>query len=327
MHYVISFLARRLAQSVVIVLLVTFLIFVILRLVPGDPVRLIAGPMATPETVERVSENLGLNEPILVQYWKYMSGVVRGDFGTSFIRPESGQTTGGGRGDDPTRLDRADVIDLIAGRLPLTLQLAALAICFAFLISMPIGLAAGIYRARWPDSFSIITSSIMVSVPNFWLASVLVLVFSINLGWLPAVGYRGFSYMILPAVVLAIELAPVLIRAVASSLGSILNEGFIKIGEARGLSRRRMIWAHGVRNAAAPVLNVLGIQLGVLLGGVLIVEYVFDFPGLGHLSINAVLQRDFPVIQAITILASVIFIFVNILVDLFSSIIDPRLEY
>lgn len=327
MAFFASFLIRRLAQAVVIIFLVTILIFTILRMVPGDPVRLILGPMATQDTLDRMAARLGLNEPIIVQYARYMKGVLHGDFGTSFIRPKSGQTTGGGRADDPTRLDRAEVIDLIAARLPLTLQLAGLAILFALLISIPLGVLAGIYRMRLPDTFAILASSVMISLPNFWLGLVLALAISIKLGWLPAVGYRGFSYTILPAIVLAIELAPILIRAIGISLGTALNESYVAMGEMRGLSRKRMIWRHAARNASVPVLNLFGIQIGTLLGGVLIIEFLFDYPGLGHLTISAVLQRDFPLIQAITILISVIFVFVNMAVDFVSSLIDPRLEY
>lgn len=326
MAFFASFLVRRLAQAVIIVFVVTILIFTILRVVPGDPVRLILGPMATQETLDRMAVRLGLHDPIFVQYVRYMRGVLRGDFGTSFVRPVSGQTTGGGRPDDPTRLDRANVIDLISDRLPLTLQLAGLAILFALLIAVPAGVLAGIYRMRFPDSFVILTSSVMVSLPNFWLGLVLALVFSIKLGWLPAVGYRGFSYTVLPALVLAIELAPILMRAIGISLGTALSESYVAMGQMRGLSRARMIW-HASRNAAVPVLNLFGIQLGAMLGGVLIIEFIFDYPGLGQLTINAVLQRDFPLIQAVTIVTSVIFVFVNMVVDYISSVIDPRLEY
>lgn len=327
MAFVASFLVRRLAQSLVIIFLVTLLIFTLLRVVPGDPVRMIAGPMATQETVDKMATDLGLHDPLLVQYGRYMGRVLKGDFGTSFVRPKSGQTTGGGRANDPTRLDRAEVLDLVLDRLPLTLQLAGLAILFALAIAVPIGCMAGIWRTRWPDNLAVLASSVMVSIPNFWFGLVLALTFSIQLGWLPAVGYRGFSYTILPAVVLAVELAPILMRAISLSLGAALGEAYIRAGEVRGLSRRRMIWLHAARNASVPVLNMFGIQLGTLLGGVLIVEFIFDYPGVGHLAINAVLQRDFPLIQAVTILAATMFIFVNMMVDLISSLLDPRLEY
>jgi len=328
MAFLASFLVRRLAQAVIIIFLVTVLIFTIVRIVPGDPVRLILGPAATPETVDRMADRLGLHNPIIVQYAHYMRRVVlHGDFGTSFFRPKSGMTVGGSRVEDPTRLDRAEVLDLIAARLPLTLQLAGLAIVFAVIIAVPLGVLAGIYHARFPDTFAILTSSVMISLPNFWLGLVLALLIGIKLGWLPAVGYRGFSYAILPAIVLAIELAPVLMRAIAMSLHGALNESYVAEGQMRGLSRARMIWRHASRNAAVPVLNLFGIQLGALLGGVLVIEFIFDYPGVGHLTIMAVLQRDFPLIQGVTILISAIFVFVNIVVDYVSSLIDPRLGY
>ncbi|NKK91143.1 ABC transporter permease subunit [Rhizobium leguminosarum bv. viciae] len=325
--FILSFLVRRLAQGALIVFLVTLLIFTLLRVVPGDPVRLMAGGMAPEALIEQIAKDMGLRDPILVQFGRYMSGVVRGDLGQSFVRPASGATTGGSSFGDSTRGERAEVLTLIGDTLPMTLQLGGLAIFFALIFSFLVGIPGGLAPGRWPDRVAFYISSIFISLPNFWLGIVLAMLLSVKLGWLPAIGYAGFAYTILPAIVLAVELAPVLIRTLTGSVATVMMEPFIAVGNVRGLSRSRIIVAHALRNASVPLLNLIGIQISGLLGGVLVVEFIFDYPGLGLLTINAVLQRDFPLIQGIAIVTSAIFVFINIAVDLIATMIDPRLEY
>jgi len=325
--FVLSFLVRRLAQGVLIVFLVTLLIFTLLRVVPGDPVRLMAGGMAPEALIEQIAKDMGLRDPILVQFGRYMSGVVRGDLGQSFVRPASGASTGGSSFGDSTRGERAEVLTLIGDTLPMTLQLGGLAIIFALIFSFLVGIPGGLAPDRWPDRVAFYISSIFISLPNFWLGIVLAMLLSVKLGWLPAIGYGGFAYTILPAIVLAVELAPVLIRTLTGSLAAVMMEPFIAVGNVRGLSRARIVVAHALRNASVPLLNLIGIQISGLLGGVLVVEFIFDYPGLGLLTITAVLQRDFPLIQGIAIVTSAIFVFINIAVDLIATMIDPRLEY
>ncbi|CAK11876.1 ABC transporter permease [Rhizobium johnstonii] len=325
--FILSFLVRRLAQGALIVFLVTLLIFTLLRVVPGDPVRLMAGGMAPEALIEQIAKDMGLRDPILVQFGRYMSGVVRGDLGQSFVRPASGASTGGSSFGDSTRGERAEVLTLIADTLPMTLQLGGLAIFFALVFSFLVGIPGGLAPGRWPDRVAFYISSIFISLPNFWLGIVLAMLLSVKLGWLPAIGYSGFAYTILPAIVLAVELAPVLIRTLTGSVATVMMEPFIAVGNVRGLSRSRIIVAHALRNASVPLLNLIGIQISGLLGGVLVVEFIFDYPGLGLLTINAVLQRDFPLIQGIAIVTSAIFVFINIAVDLIATMIDPRLEY
>lgn len=325
--FVLSFLVRRLAQGALIVFLVSLLIFTLLRVVPGDPVRLMAGGMAPEALIEKIAKDMGLRDPILAQFGRYMSGVVRGDLGQSFVRPASGASTGGSSFGDSTRGERADVLTLIGDTLPMTLQLGGLAILFALVFSFLVGIPGGLSPGRWTDRVAFYVSSIFISLPNFWLGIVLALLLSVKLGWLPAIGYGGFAYTILPAIVLAVELSPVLIRTLTSSVSAVMMEPFIAVGAVRGLSRSRVIFAHALRNASVPLLNLIGIQISGLLGGVLVVEFIFDYPGLGLLTINAVLQRDFPLIQGIAIVTSAIFVFINIAVDLIATMIDPRLEY
>ncbi|NNU64783.1 ABC transporter permease [Rhizobium sp. WYCCWR 11152] len=325
--FILSFLVRRLAQGALIVFLVTLLIFTLLRVVPGDPVRLMAGGMAPEALIEQIAKDMGLRDPILVQFGRYMSGVVRGDLGQSFVRPASGASTGGSSFGDSTRGERAEVLTLIGDTLPMTLQLGGLAIFFALVFSFLVGIPGGLAPGRWPDRVAFYISSIFISLPNFWLGIVLAMLLSVKLGWLPAIGYSGFAYTILPAIVLAVELAPVLIRTLTGSVATVMMEPFIAVGNVRGLSRSRIIVAHALRNASVPLLNLIGIQISGLLGGVLVVEFIFDYPGLGLLTITAVLQRDFPLIQGIAIVTSAIFVFINIAVDLIATMIDPRLEY
>jgi peptide/nickel transport system permease protein len=323
--FVISFLLRRLLQGLVIIFLVTFLIFTLLRIVPGNPARLIVGGMAPDNVVVAKAKELGLNDPIPIQFGRYLADIIRADLGNSFIRPKSGASFGGSSYDDPTRGERAAVLDLIGSHLPLTLQLTGLAIFFGLLIALPLGIAGGLNPGKWQDKLALFSGSFFVSIPNFWLGIILTLFFSVKLGWLPSIGYQGFSYTVLPAFVLAIEIAPFIMRTLTVSLVQVMQTEFIRVAAVRGLNYRRIVFAHGLRNAAIPVINLFGIQLGTLLGGVLVVEFIFDYPGLGRLTINAVLQRDFPLIQGIAICISAIFVLINIFVDLAATAVDPRL--
>ncbi|GLK67640.1 ABC transporter permease [Hansschlegelia plantiphila] len=325
--FVLSFLIRRLAQGAVIIFLVSLLIFTLLRVVPGDPVRLMAGGMAPEALIEEIATKMGLRDPIVVQFGRYMGKVVQGDLGQSFVRPANGAATGGASFNDATRGERAEVLDLILETLPMTLQLAATALAIALVFSTALGVAAGLNPGGWIDKLAFYVSSVFISLPNFWLGIVLALLLSVKLGWLPAIGYAGYSYTILPAIVLAVELSPVLIRTLSSAVAAQMGQSYVAIGHVRGLTLPRIVLNHALRNASVPLLNVLGVQFSSLLGGVIIVEYIFDYPGLGLLTINAVLQRDFPLIQGIAIVTSAIFVLINILVDLAATSIDPRLEY
>ncbi len=325
--FLLNFLIRRLAQGLVIIFLVSFLIFTLLRVIPGDPVRLMAGGMAPDHLIEQIAQNMGLRDPIPVQFARYMSGVVRGDLSESFIRPASGAAVGGSNFNDATRSERAKVLDLIFSTAPYTLQLALLSMVFALLIAVPIGIAGGLNPGKWPDRLALYLGSLFVSLPNFWLGIVLALVLSVNLGLLPAIGYQGFAYTILPAIVLAIEISPFIIRTLTVSVAQNMGENYIAVAAVRGIGRTRIIFGHALKNATVPLLNLLGVQFSMLLGGVLVVEFIFDYPGLGLLTINAVLQRDFPLIQGIAIVTSAAFVLINIVVDLVATTIDPRLDY
>jgi len=323
--FLLNFLIRRLCQGVLIVLIVSFTIFALLRIIPGDPVRLMLGPMTPDNVVEQTAKTLGLRDPIPIQYVRYLNKVVHGDLGTSFIRAPSGESVGGNQ--DRQRGERAKVFDLIAETLPFTIQLAAMALLFAMLLAIPLGVIAGLYADRWPDRLAVYASSVFVSTPNFWLGIVLALLLTVRLGWIPSIGYGNFAYTILPAVVIAIEMAPLFIRALSVSVAATMQQPFVEVGRLRGLTESRVFFHHVLRNSAVPILNLFGVQLGALLGGVLIVEYIFSYPGLGFLTVQAVVQRDFPTIQGIAMLTSTVFVVINIVVDLISTTIDRRLDF
>ena len=325
MHLVGQFV-RRILQGAVVVLITTFLIFSILRIVPGDPVRLIVGGMAPDNLVEEIAQKMGLRDPIPIQFGRYLSKVVKGDLGNSYQRPKNGMMGQGGDFTSNMDVEMAEVSDLIFDRLPYTLQLAGMALLISLIVSLPLGISAGLRPKGFMSKIAFFVSSVFVSIPNFWLGIVLALLITIKLGWLPSIGYQNFAYTILPAIVLAVETCPFIIRTISVSFAEISQEYYIKSGKVRGLTRNGVIYRHTLRNASIPLLNLLGIQLSTLLGGVIVVEYIFDYPGLGQLTIYAVLQRDFPLIQGIAMVTSALYVGLNIVVDLITYSIDPRLE-
>jgi peptide/nickel transport system permease protein len=327
MAFFLSFMLRRLTQGLLIILLVGFVIFALLRIIPGDPVRIIVGPMATETQIEEIAKDLGLRDPLVVQFGRYLVELSNGDMGNSFIKNKSGANVVMGRSSEGLD-NKASVFDLIVAAAPYSIQLAGLSVVFALMFSLPVGIAAGLRPDSWINKISFGISSIFVSLPNIWLGILLILILSTKLHWLPAIGYKGFSYTILPAIVLAIELSSVIVRALSSSVTSAMQETYIQAGVVRGLSVGHMIRHHVLRNAAIPMLNLFGAQLGgLLLGSIFVVEYIFNYPGLGLLTINAVFQRDFPVIQGVAILTTAVLVLINIVVDLISASIDRRLQY
>ncbi|MCG8274365.1 ABC transporter permease [Aquamicrobium sp. NLF2-7] len=329
MAFALEFFLRRISQGVLIVLAVAFVIFTLLRIAPGDPTRIILGPMATPSAMEETAQRLGLRDPIPVQFLRYLGDIAKGDFGNSFIRGKQGGTTGGSQdAGSAAPVERAAVIELIARALPYTLLLAACGFLLACLVSIPLGILAGVRNRGWPQKTALYLSSFFVSLPNVWVGIVLIYLLSARTGWLPAIGYQHIGYVIIPAIVVAVELAPVMIRSISVALAGNVQEPFYEIGQVRGLSARAMLFRHVLRNAAVPLLNSFGAQMiGMLLGGLFVVEYIFSFPGIGLLTINAVFQRDFPVIQTVAIFASTVLVFINIAVDFASTTIDRRLKF
>lgn len=329
MAFALEFFLRRVSQGILIVLLVAFVIFTLLRIAPGDPIRIILGPMATPSAMEETAQRLGLRDPIPLQFGRYLGDIAKGNFGNSFIRGKQGGTTGGTQGSDTSAPpERASVLELIWKALPYTLLLAACGFLLACLISIPLGILAGVRSKGGFPKAALYLSSFLVSLPNVWVGIVLIYLLSARTGWLPAIGYKHIGYAIIPAIVVAVELAPVMIRSISVAVASNVRDPYYEIGQVRGLSAKAMLFRHVLRNAAVPLLNSFGAQMvGMLLGGLFVVEYIFSFPGIGLLTINAVFQRDFPVIQTVAIFASTVLVFINIAVDFASTTIDRRLKF
>lgn len=303
----LRFLLFRMTSAAVVVLGVVCLVFLLLHLVPGDPVEMMLGENAQPADREALRAALGLDRPLLEQLGQYLHGLTRLDLGTSFH-------------------SRRPIAELLAERIPATAELAVAGLIVAILISFPLGSIAAVRKdTRW-DQGAMAFSLLGVSVPNFWMGPILILVFSLWLGWFPVSGRDGLASLVLPAITLGTALAAVLSRMVRSTLLEVLGEDYIRTARAKGLSERQVVMHHGLRNAMLPIITLLGLQLGTLLGGAVITETVFSWPGVGKLTIDAILRRDYPVVQACVLLISLTYVAVNILTDVVYAWVDPRIR-
>jgi peptide/nickel transport system permease protein len=300
-------LAARLLSALVAMLGVALLVFLLLHLVPGDPVELMLGDSARPADRVALREALGLDRPLPAQLGSWLEGLVHLNLGESLF-------------------SRRPVTALLAERLPATLELAAAALVLAVLLALPLGALAARHHGRPLDGGAMAFSLLGISIPNFWLGPMLILAFSLWLGWTPVSGREGPASLVLPAVTLGTSLAAVLARMVRSSLLEVLGEDFIRTARAKGLSERALLWRHALGNAWLPVLTLLGLQLGNLLGGAVITETVFDWPGLGSLLVEAIQRRDYPVVQGCVLLVSLGYVGVNTLTDLVYGWVDPRIR-
>lgn len=312
----VRYIAQRLVTALIVVLGVTFTVFLIIQLVPGDPARVILGVQANEENVAAIRERLGLNEPFLVQYGSWLANAARGDLGKSLI---TGQ----------------DVTPQIRQRLPATLELAAFALIIGLIIAIPAGIISALKPGSVIDVFASVGSQVGVAIPDFWLGIMLILLFSLTLGWLPARGYTPMSesfsgwleHIILPAITLGIISGAIQTRFVRSAMLEVLNENYIRTGHAKGLSARRVITRHALPNAMITIVTVIGLQITALLSAVVVVEVVFGWPGLGRLALDAVLDRDYPLLQGTVLVMAVLLTMVNLGVDLLYFVVDPRIEY
>ncbi|WP_370324604.1 ABC transporter permease [Euzebya sp.] len=311
-----GYIVRRVLQALGVLLGVSVLVFAIIHLVPGDPVRLALGTRFDQETYDALRARAGLDQPLLQQYVSWLGGVVQGDFGVSF---RSGRT----------------VLAMVLERLPATLSLAAVAILVATAMALPLGIFSAIRQGKLTDRVATAISQIGISIPDFWMGILLILLFALNLGWLPASGYVGITEdplewarrLILPGVTVGVVSGAVLTRFVRSSVLENLGEDFVRTARSKGLGERTIIRQHVLPNALVPVITVTGLQLAYLLSGVVVVEAVFAWPGLGQLALDAVLTRDYPVLQGAVLLFAGFFLVVNLLVDLLYTVVDPRIEY
>lgn len=303
----LSYVLQRLLLAVFVLWGVATVVFVIVRLVPADPALLIAGETATAEQIAEIRATMGLDQPLILQYLQYLGQAVTGDLGASYVHNVPAMT-------------------LISQVLPNTALLAALSCILAVVVSIPLGLLAALRVNRFSDRVVTTMSLIIQALPGFWIGVVLLLIFSRTLGWLPSAGLQGPQSLILPTIVLALPLIAILTRLTRSGLIEVNGEGYINTARAKGLSERVVTFPHAIRNALIPIVTVVGLQFGTLLGGAVVTETVFSFPGIGKLLVSSIQLRDYNVVQACVVVIAVAFVLINFLVDLLYAYIDPRVR-
>ena len=311
------FLGRRLIRAVLTVWAVATLVFLLMHALPGDVVLVLLDTVgAGSPAADKMREFLGLDRPLHVQYFDWLGTLLRGDMGNSLL------------GGYP-------VWDLVKSRIPVTVELAALTILLGLSIAIPLGIVAAARNGSWVDLLAMQFGQLGISIPNFWIATILILVVAARLQWLPPSGYKPISdglgtnllHMIMPSLSLALPLAAVMTRVVRSAVLEVLNRDYMRVAHAKGLHPQQVLWRHGLRNAAIPIVTVIGLELGYLLGGTVLIEEMFFVPGLGQLTVRALLNRDLPVLQGVLLLYSTAFVFVNLVVDLLYGQLDPRIRY
>jgi ABC-type dipeptide/oligopeptide/nickel transport system permease component len=305
---VVGRILRRTVGMVLVVLAVVTITFFVLRIAAGDPARLVNPPGTPEEIITQTRQRLGLAKPLIAQYGDFLGGLVRGDLGTSF------------RGATP-------VADAVIGALPNTLALAAVTMVVASVVAVLLGMAAALRPNGILDRLVLLYVAVGWATPSFWLAVILVFFFSLKLGWFPAIDLRGPQSFVLPVTTLVVALTPILIRTVRQSFLETMTEDFIRAARARGLPERRVFLVHGLKVASLPMVTLIGLQMGFILAGSYVVEAIFNWPGIGRLTLNAVASRDFPMIQGAVLVAAVAFVLVNFLVDLLYSVLDPRIRH
>ena len=302
-----AYLLRRLLQSALILLGVSFITFVLLYVLPADPVRQIAGRSATAQTVENIRHELGLDQPFVIHYLHYLWGMVQGDLGRSYLQ-------------------KTEVAALIAARLPATLLLMLGAIACELVIGLTMGVFAALRRGTAFDHSLMMVSFVTVSAPQFVVGLLLLYVFAVQLGWFPIGGYGTFAHLVLPSLTLGILGSGWYSRMMRSSMLDVLRADFIRTARAKGLSRARIVLAHALPNAILPVIAMIGIDIGVFMGGIVVVESVFGWPGIGQLAWQAIQRVDIPIIMGVTLVSAMAIVLGNLLADLITPFIDPRIK-
>lgn len=286
---------------------VAFIIFAIMNVAEGDPVYSVAGPDATEEELDALREEMGLNGSLLERYFRYIGKLLRGNLGTSYI-------------------SQMDVMQLYLQRLPNTLRLASLAMVVAVLMSVPLGIIAAVNQNSWKDTIAMILALIGLSMPNFWLGLLLMLLFSLKLGWFPSGGSEGALSVVLPAVTVGVGLAALLTRTTRSSMLDVLRQDYLRTARAKGVSEKKVVMHHALRNALIPIITIFGVQFSNVLGGSVLAETVFAWPGVGRLVVDAIDQRDIPTVTGALIMTTMLVTVVNLVVDIVYAYVDPRIK-
>lgn len=302
-----SYVLQRLGQAILIGLIISLVTFLLLY-VAKDPARALVSPEATSEEVEALRERLGLDRPLYVQYGRWLLGVVSGDLGDSLY-------------------SRQPVESLLGKRIVASAQLAGAAVLLTLAIGLPLGLVAALRRGTFIDSLATAIAVSGQAMPIFWLGLMLILLFSVQLGWLPVSGRGTWRHLVLPAVTLGVSVMPLTMRLTRSSMLEVLNQDYVRTARAKGLWKWQVYGKHALRNAATPVILALGLQFGALLGGAVVTETVFAWPGIGELAVTAVTTADLPVVQAIVLFAAGVVILSNLLADVLVALVDPRIRY
>mgnify|MGYP000619152220 FL=1 len=304
----LKYTIRRLLQTIPLLIAISFAAFIMMHLVPGDPVRNMMGIEASKEAVEAERERLGLNDPLLVQYGRFLGGVLKGDLGTSIFTKQS-------------------VTDEILKKYPATIKLALGGTIFASVVGILAGIVSAVKRNKLTDNVIMVLSLISVSTPSFFLALVLMLFFSLQLGWLPSMGLRTPLHYVLPIITLGMQSVGTIARTTRSSMLEVLGQDYIRTSRSRGIPERVIIYSHAFKNAIIPVLTIVGLRFGGLLAGSMLVETVFSIPGIGRYLVDAVLERDYPVVQSTVLVLACTFVLVNLIVDLLYAVADPKIRY
>jgi peptide/nickel transport system permease protein len=301
-----TYFTRRLLQSLVVLLGVSFVVFFILHLT-GDPALVLLPPDASPEDVRRFREAMGFNDPFFVQYGRFLGGALRGDFGQSIRHGES-------------------AFHLVVERMPATFELAGAALLIALALAIPAGIVSAVRRNSLLDYVSTVVALLGQSMPTFWLGIMLILLFSVQFHLLPSSGRGTLEHLVLPAVTLGLFTTARITRLTRSGMLEVLGQDYIRTARAKGVSDPPVVWKHALKNAAIPIVTIVGIELGTLLGGSVITETIFAWPGVGRLSVQAIANRDYPVVQAAVFLLATTFVIVNLMVDVVYTYLDPRIR-
>ncbi len=304
----LKFIIKRLGYTIFVLFGVSILTFGLLKMTPGSPARLMLSDDATEQQIREKEIEMGLDRPLAIQYVSYITGVVRGDLGDSLFYKMPNST-------------------LIFQRLPATAYLTLVAMGIALLISIPMGIIAGVKRGSVIDLFAMIFALLGQSISGVVLGLIFILFFAVKLGWLPAMGYGGFAFVVMPATSLAMQMAALITRMLRSGMVDVLQEDYITATYAKGISNREITMKYALRNAILPVITVVGLQVGTFLGGAVVTEQIFGWPGIGTLTVQAIGLRDFPLVQSILLVISACFVLVNLLVDIIYTIVDPRMDF
>lgn len=301
------YIVKRIIGVIPTLILVVTFVFLFVRMIPGDPARLVAGEQATQEDVEIIREELGLNDSLPSQYAKYVTGLFKGDLGTSLRT-------------------KRPVLTEVSNRYINTVRLTLLSLAWSSVAGILLGVWSGKNRSKWQDYTGMTLAVSGISLPTFWIGFMLIIVFSVNLKWFPTTGAEGFSSLVLPAFALGTSVAAVVARFTRSSMIEVLKEDYIRTARAKGLKEKAIVWRHAFRNSMISVVTVIGLQFGYLLGGSVVTESVFAFPGLGSLLIESVNYRDYPAIQSLILIFSLHFIAINLLVDILYAVLNPEIQ-